>query len=733
VRRGAAPWRWVAAAALLTAWGQARAQGLTLTLEPGYSRTSEEVRDQLGQTTRRASSTFVQSYRLNFDGPVGPALQATVGGLVQDRVSWQEVSAHRAEVETTERGAWARLLLSLPSLSGGLTYDVGDRRTSGALRLVREDLAGYLGWRPADLPEITLRLTRSHHYDAARALQDQTTVGAILSARYRVDAAEARYVAMATQPSDAVTGTATRSIDQVAQGSYSRRLFEDRTAAYAALTLRNHVTTTLAPGLGTLSVQQHPVGGLSLIEVFPALPEEDVLVPNPALVDGNLVTGAALELGYAASVAGDRRPRDLGAQLGDLLTSVNRLQVWVDRQLPPEVAAAYGWTAWRSDDNQRWAPVAITGPVTFNAFQSEFEIPIAETRARYLKVVTQPLAAGVTTDPAYASVQVTELQLLLVTPASATRRETASSGALVTASATTRVWRAANLSWDVAATLERRLSPDATIWSLLNGLAATQDLTRALQVSERLARQDGDYGLGRQGQTDWSAGLLWRPLPTFSGSLVYSGQYVDARPVLDLDSGRYLTEPGNLTNTLASLARADLYQGVSAQLQASAGMVYEPDGTSTLTEVVNATTSLTPNAWMTFKLGWFSTLSTVFTAGASAEHASARVDAGVDLRPTEAISLTGTLSRRLAGQSRATSGTGQLNYAPLRGDLYLSLTLSDTFDTASQVETVLFSPGLRWNVRPGFQVNASYTLLDTSAPASRTLVRTAGIGASILL
>jgi len=208
---------------------------------------------------------------------------------------------------------------------------------------------------------------------------------------------------------------------------------------------------------------------------------------------------------------------------------------------------------------------------------------------------------------------------------------------------------------------------------------------------------------------------------------------VDARPVLDLDSGRYLTEPGNLTNTLASLARADLYQGLSAQLQASAGVVYQPDGTSTLTEVVNATTSLTPNAWMTFTLGWFSTMSTTFTAGASAEHASARVDAGVDLRPTEAISLTGTLSRRLTGQARATSGSGQLNYAPLRGDLYLSLTLSDTFDTASQVETVLFSPGLRWNVRPGFQLNASYTMLDTSAPAGRTRVRTAGIGASILL
>jgi hypothetical protein len=145
-------------------------------------------------------------------------------------------------------------------------------------------------------------------------------------------------------------------------------------------------------------------------------PAHVTLEPNAALVDGVLDASAGIDIGHGPSLAGDTAFRELGAQLPDPASFVNMLCIRVDRALPPEVARAYSWTAYASDDNIAWRAVALAGPVSFAPLQDRFEIPIPGTMARYLKVVTQPLPAGVTADPKLTSVLVTELMLFGVTP-----------------------------------------------------------------------------------------------------------------------------------------------------------------------------------------------------------------------------------------------------------------------------------------------------------------------------
>ena len=53
---------------------------------------------------------------------------------------------------------------------------------------------------------------------------------------------------------------------------------------------------TIASGTGTVSLQQHPVAGLSLIEVIADQPTRDTLLPNPALIDGNTTVSANVDL-----------------------------------------------------------------------------------------------------------------------------------------------------------------------------------------------------------------------------------------------------------------------------------------------------------------------------------------------------------------------------------------------------------------------------------------------------
>ena len=161
--------------------------------------------------------------------------------------------------------------------------------------------------------------------------------------------------------------------------------------------------------------ERTPVGGLSIVAELPDTPEKVTLGPNPTLIDGDTSASASLDIGYGPALAGDGRLRQAGLQLSDGTTEVNLLRVWTDRLLPPDVFRAYSWSVYRSDDNVSWVQVPVT--ITLQGVSSSFaDIRVASTSARYLKVVTRPLPAGVTSDPRYAEVAVTELQAFLTIP-----------------------------------------------------------------------------------------------------------------------------------------------------------------------------------------------------------------------------------------------------------------------------------------------------------------------------
>lgn len=724
----------VAAVAALLVSLEARAEGLSLYLEPIFTFGRVETLDQLGNGTETELKTLSQNYRLTFDRTISPAVTVSAGALYESRRLWTSDPSGSRTLDGSVRGIYARLTVGMPVLSGGITYDLNNQVSTTATQLWNQNLSGYGSWLPLDLPELNLRVSWNRQYDAARVSQDTTNLGILGSARYLLNPFEFRYILQWAQPRDNLTGTEASSLNQTLQGIYSARLFEGRSAVYVSLILRNQMLKTIASGTGTVSVQQHPVGGLSFVEVFPAQPTNVTLLPNPALIDGNTTASANVDLGYAPTLAGDDNRRDLGVQFADVVTPVNTIEVWVDRLLPPEISSAYSWSAYQSDDNKTWSPISITGPVVFGPFTNRFEIPIAQTQARHLKVVTQPLPAGLTTDTAYANVFVTEVQVFLIRPADSVPREQANSGALLTVTASTLLWRAANLNWDLTAIAERRTSPAVGTWNVVNTLTASQWLSRTLQLNERLARQDGDQGLGHYGQTDWSLGLLWRPLPTFTGTLIYTGQFVDSRPKLDINTGTFVNEPAGFTHSVSTLARAELYEGISALVNASWSLQNEYSGTNHWDGNVNASTTLTPNRWVSLTLGWISTVSLLQVPEEPIVSTStARIDASLTLRPTNALSAIATVSRILAGTTPSTYGTVQLNYSPLRGDVQFTVIYSKTFDTAAQSTIELFSPGIRWNVRPGIQLNATYNLLNSSAPVSTIHSRTLSLGLNILL
>jgi len=60
------------------------------------------------------------------------------------------------------------------------------------------------------------------------------------------------------------------------------------------------------------------------------------LNPNPGLIDGNLTASAGINIGLPP-VSGNTQPRHMGLDLLNV-TEVNNLLIWVDRELPANIA-----------------------------------------------------------------------------------------------------------------------------------------------------------------------------------------------------------------------------------------------------------------------------------------------------------------------------------------------------------------------------------------------------------
>jgi hypothetical protein len=714
----------VLAAAVLPCGG-ARAEGLSAALEPGYTRTDIDTTDQAGHTTHEHVDLLTQSYRLAFDRSLTERLNASAGGTWLDQRGWRSddgVSSFERSRATTLFG---RLTLGTPTLAMGAG---ADRRQQSVLSpssptFITDSYTGYATWRPADLPDLDLRLSRTNTHDAARRAQDTTTDTAILSSRFHAGGNDLRYALSWNHTADELNRTDTTSIDQIVNGTRSDILFDGRTTTYVSGTFTSRNTSTSTSGNGNVARQQIPVAGLSAVEAFPATPVNVTLAPNPLLIDGNTTTSASVNVGFGPGTLGDRNARDVGGRFADIITSVNTIYVWFDRPISAVgIPLSSSAAVYQSDDNLTWTPVQIAQAPVVSPIENRIELTITQTQARYLKVVLQPLAPGITTDAAYRDVFVTEIQFLLVLPAALVPRNTSSYGVSANGSARTVFVRSINLAHDLQASVAHQTEGGgSTTYTLVNGLSASRAISPTLMVSARGARQDDDAGRGHEGLWQWNAALTGKPYLTAFWTLNYSGSAND--------------NDESLNNSVTALGRADLYEGVSTQASGTASFASQGEKTvnGIVTQVArkssagqaNASASFTPNSLVSLTLGVLYSRSVSFTVETGDVVTTfARGDATLAFTPAPALSASGTVSRVFISTRPTTLATMQLNYFPLRGDLQLSFAYSKSLDTATASTTELYGPSLRWNVRPGVALTSTYQVQENVSPAQTQDLRT---------
>ncbi len=705
----------LAAAALHPA--AARGDGLALRYAPAYALVDTETTRADGTRSDLRAERFDQRLTLNLDRAIFPTVTAGANGLLDWNQGWVRDADGHLDTDLRRWLGTLRLEYQNEPLRGSVLYTRRDGRLdttrAGATTRLEgptvDDWAGTLSWRPADLPSATLTAGRTETRQDGASPVDRTTTSAGLSLgwegweRWRLT-----YGWQVLNPVDRVRDT--ESLDQVhsARASWTDTFAGGRVTAFAAYTgaVRDSRTTSGAGG-ATRETRQLPSAGLGAVERFPDTADRITLPVAPGLVDADLAASTGLDLGHARTTAGDAAPRDLGLRFPDDRTEVNQLRVHVDRPLPPAVAAGFAWEVWRSDDNLAWARVATVASAPFGDLQNRFEVAFPATRARYLKVVTRPLATAVSVDPLYAAILVTELEAFLVEalPAGTVR----SGGLSGAASGGLRVLLLPDqgLTYDLVVNANHRNHPTDLRGTVEHSLGWGQELDPRTHASARVVRSDTFDRAAHQAQTGWGASIMADPLPALGWSANYSGSLTES-------------PSGNaLANGVTASLRADLYERASAGLNAAFRLGRSGAGRASQVASAGLSTSLAPHRALTLTgtLGWLHTDAWGAGLPATAQR-SGRVEGSATFNPFPALYLSATGSRNLFGLAPAVQTSLGAGVSLFHGGaLSLRFNFAQTSDTLAGLRSRTLGTGLVWTIAPGKSLTVNLSRLDSTSPA----------------
>lgn len=715
----------------------APAAALAVALFPGFASALEATaqliptfgytRDRMtGAVSSSSESWFLgQKYRLGLGQEILPQLRFDATGYLNWDQGW--VYSQGAWTDT-DRKVWTgdlRLSFGGQPLGGAVYYTyqqaTGETSAAGLLlrvpELVRDSVGFTLGWSPEGLPRLSLLYDRSHLTDVPRRTRDTVANSVLASAEYtQLRSLVLRYTLSYLVGEDRLTGVTADSLSQNAQVTWGDSFLERRLTVSASYLAQYTILQAHGgAGAGTVQLPQVAQAGLSIVEPPASLPDQIRLASTPALVDGNLSAGAGVDIGWGGSQTADPRPREVGAQFADPLTEVELLYVWVDRRLPPEVAAAFQWTAWRSDDGEHWTTVALAGPVQFGAIDNRFEIPVVPTRAPYLKVVVRPLPLGVTTDRQYFSILVTEFQLFRVSAVPAAGLRQTGYGGIGTASARLLLLQPWNLVYDLSGSFSHRSGRPGVDWSLTNGLSASRRLSAVLEGRARLENLLGRIGLATgevlQNDLRLTAGLDAGFLPTLRVGGIYQGQLAFQGSTLSRTYNAFILN-----------ASAEPYKGVSVSGNGGYTLGQDSAAHNTFTNATaNLNLSVTPNTVVTVTGGGLYSSSTTSSALGTHTNQSGQLNASLSLTPLPTLFATGSVTRFVWGTTPSTVLGLSANFSPLPGgQLLLNFSYNDTLDVTNDIRTLVWGPSLRWTIRPATFLTVSYSQLRTRYPTYQT-------------
>ena len=694
------------AAALVLAMPAARAQQASGYMELTASHSKQESDGPSGTKTETVNDTFMQRYSFDMSWRFYPNLRFVAGGVF-DRTASDTTGTLGDTGSTTQRmSPYANLLLrSGPwSAQAGYFRTRDDMETGGiSTRNTQEVYNAVLGWRPDELPRVTLRLNRTNNFDKEHLNLDTTDDSAELISSYSPREEVALYYRGSVGKfEDRVEETTIQRQNQFGRVSYTNSWLDRKIQVSGEYDVSWKQTEVTSVGGGQVVTAVFASSGLSLNTLTPA---SATLANNSALIDGNDVASAGPDLGLPP-VGGDDRPRNLGLDLSTP-TDVNTLLLWVDRELPQDIANAFSWDIYTSTDNATWVLRQTVSPADTKLeigqpplvpSRTRFEIHFSKQTTRYIKAVTRPLDNTVPNANSFPNIFVTELAAALSVPAQEALGRTTRTIQRLNSDVRARLLAKPMLYYELSYT-GRDDGVMPVSYTLSDGFSLRHAFSRAYSVSARAAREDGRDREGNRVEYIYTGSLRAVPLRTLQNSVVFTGRSTDLEGVT------------TRTNSVFLYNTAELYRGITANLSLGKSYVSADDGSSTQTTQVDALATLIPHSTTTINLMYDSRNVDTNAAGAQLVGRSTRSgQASVSYRPLATLYLF--FSYRVEGYSGAESRflrNYSASWTPYPGgSLQLVFRYEETFRSELQSLSRILSPRLRWNISSRWYVDAGY-------------------------
>jgi len=689
--------------------GEASADSLNGLLDIGYARSDLKTTDNSGATTHTQLSSFSQQYRLTLNKSFFPHLTLTGGGIFEKVMT----DSDSGGLQTTSTGTKIRpsfdLRLATPLYKAGVGYSrtEDERKTSGSPSTTNVNERNYaiLGWMPEGFPDWNVRLEKSDTFDKERVNQDTSAKLALLAVHYAYKGLDLRYQPSYTDQINRIDDLEQKNWTHNGRARYSGSFFQGRTTLSANYEMTRTETEIIASGAGEVSFPLIPLSGLSALDDTPA---DGALDPNPALIDGNPTASAGQNLGLPP-LGGDTRPRNLGL---DFLIppETNTLYVWVDRELPPEIANAFSWDVYTSPDNRVWNLVTTLLPAPFGPFQNRFEIRLPNVTSRFIKVVTRPLTAIVPRASEFPDIFVTEIQAYLRRPADEVRGKTKRTTQTGGVDFRTKILGRPSLYYDFSFNKVNTSPPSRTQSSMINGLSASHVFSRIFSASGRVTREDNRTDDRKEAAYSYTASLQAVPLKTLRHVLLFSGR------------NEQLVEESRDVYSLMLQNSAQLYRGVEVFL--NGGLTKEKSGAGERQEVENLLfgASFVPNRTMTVTLNFNGTWTDRAGGGRPDENTvDRRGDASISYRPFDTLYLLASFSRIERPGINDTTQNYSLNWSPFpSGALQFNFAFNQDLSTRDNAKVQTVRPSLRWNVTSRISLDMSYQVAKADSSTGAT-------------
>jgi hypothetical protein len=702
---------------------------------------SAELLEQIGRTNSvtsegltsvSKSTIFFQRYNLNYNNLVFPQVVLRAGARLEKQATTSDTDGATSRQNSTVLMPSAGITLANPFVTAGVSYDERDEKVESggsSLRTFRETNNAFLGLRPEGLPTVDLIYSGQKRYDADRTSIDQEVQLFSLNTMYRpVRSVQLFYNTSYEDNQQHISQSETQVLSQSARAGYGDRFFMDRMSLATNYNIsRQDVQFDRAGTAGSVRTQIFPLAGLSAINDQPTI---GVLNSTPALIDGNLTASSGMNIGQIPSLAGDIKKRNAGLDFG-LPLEVSTLFVWVDRQVPADMANSFVWEIYVSGDNLNWSLHQTIFPAVFGAFDNRFELSFAAVSTRYIMAVTRPLSVALVPPPGVdvSNIFITEVQAFIDRTVSLTAGstiKTTTNSASLDVNTRVNIIRSERhtLLYDlyyVERTADQTGQPLSRASTLTNAIIANEKFNRVLFGGAKIMSQNDKFSGGGSLTTyDYEASLTasWATFPKLSHIAVLSGKReVVVETAIVKDSGTL-----SLTNT------AEVYPGINAYLGGIENLVTSATHTviaRTDSSVVSFGANIVPHRTMTINLNYDwseaqqrgNDASIVVTSLAVSRRRS--MLASLAYNPLGSLYLFGLIQRiEEKGKAGITASIFSGSWSAQRtgGALELRFNYADNFESETRTRTRNYGPSARWKINAKAFLEVAYTIATIDTP-----------------